>query len=137
MPWALCFSRFCLAIVPIATYWLQVAAHGVDPVTGFTVCPVCGLAVYAHPGSKGRSATDGDIEVPALMLFDLYTDQTYMDTLYVDADALDLASAAAKAAERPHEPSVLPTEGLSWQERVFREQVIAAAAAIDKVPPPS
>ena len=46
------------------------------------------LAVFGHPGRKGRAATDADIEVPSQLLRDLFDGVTRADALEIDADAL-------------------------------------------------
>ena len=123
------FSRMLTSSSTGRTILRVIVWRGGAPVATFF------LAVFAHPGSKGRSATDGDIEVPAMMLLDLYDGHAYMDTLHIHADQLDAAllkSAAVEVAQQARAGAVPEN-----QELRFREQVMAAAAAIGEVPPPA
>ena len=46
------------------------------------------LAVCGHAGGKKRGATEGDIEVPAQLLRDLFDGKTLAEDLTLDLDAL-------------------------------------------------
>jgi len=76
-----------------STQMLEATARGrnirrVDVKRGGAVVASFFLAVFGHPGRKGRAATDADIEVPAQLLRDLFDAVTHMDALAIDADAL-------------------------------------------------
>ena len=60
----------------------------VDVKRGGAVVASFYLAVFGHPGGKKRADTAADIEVPALLLRDLFDGVTHMDALEIDADAL-------------------------------------------------
>ena len=48
------------------------------------------LAVYAHPGSTKRAATDATVEIPAQLLRDLINGKTFMETITITAESLGM-----------------------------------------------